>query len=148
MKIKIIILLTALVFISSCKQTYKDKIKTIEHQNLMPNAEKENNISIGKTITFGYSETQGIDRSRYPAPKYSKEIDKTYFEFLKTEEINDGSDGGQTYYYDIYKAIKRGATKIDYYKTILINSSFKNKNEPAFDSSKKELIASYLFTIK
>jgi hypothetical protein len=144
---KYIFFFFALVCACACTQTYQDKIKNILSQHLEPSEKNDNKLSVGKTIVFEHSEGEGIDRSRYPAPTYPIEADKSYFEFVKTEEVNDGADGGSTYYFDIYKAIKKGTTKINRYKVTPIPL----KSEPADTLPKqniRELYGTYAFTIE
>jgi hypothetical protein len=105
-----------LIFLFACTQSYQAKIKNILSQNIQPIEGKVNKLSLGNTIVFQHEEKMGIDRSKYPLPKYEKNIDTNYFQYLKTETIADGSDGGTEYSFKIYKAIKAGNTKIDVYK--------------------------------
>jgi hypothetical protein len=99
-----------------CTQSYNTKIKNILSKHVQPTEANLNKIDVGETIVFQYGERMGIDRSRYPSPIYEKNIDTNFFKYIKTETIDDGSDGGMEYTFEIYKAIKAGTTKIEVYK--------------------------------
>jgi hypothetical protein len=142
----IIIAFSILLF--SCTQTPQQKIDKFLGQHIEPTEKQDNKMQVGQTIVFGYSETMGIDRGRYPTPNYNKEIDTAYFTYVKSESFNDGAAGGSEYHYSIYKAIKAGATKIEYYKTTQnyqpSRDSIGSKTEPFT----KEKLATYTFIIK
>lgn len=139
MKNYLIILLTILLF--SCKPTV-ESILSDHHQ---PIANQDNNLKIGETIVFSYYEREGIDRSEYPTPNYPKFVDATYFKKLKTKEINDGTDGGITTYFEIFEAIKKGKTQIETFE--VLSKKIKTKNSVYFQKSKKKL-ETYSFTIE
>jgi hypothetical protein len=115
MKPIIFIALASLLF--ACKQTPQQKIDTFLSDHVEPAEKQDNKLKVGATIVFGHSETMGIDRSRFPAPSYSNEMDTAFFKYVKSESFNDGASGGAEYFYDIYKAVKAGTTKIERYKT-------------------------------
>ncbi len=100
----------------ACTQSYKSQIKNILSRHLQPTEANLNKIAVGETIVFQYGERMGIDRSKYPSPIYEKNIDNNFFQYVKTETIDDGSDGGMEYTFEIYKAVKAGNTKIEVYK--------------------------------
>jgi hypothetical protein len=146
MKSIIAIALSILLF--ACKQTPQQKIDKFLSKHLEPTEKQDNRMKVGETIVFGHSETMGIDRGLYPAPSYSNEMDTAFFKFVKSESFNDGADGGSAYYYDIYRAIKVGTTKIEYNKTTQnyqdSPDSINSKTEPYT----KEKLATYNFIIK
>ncbi len=101
-----------LLCLNACTETVEKKVASLEKANYSPTSDKTNKLKLGQTIYFETAITEGIDRSKYPAPINSKEIDKAFFEFIKDESINDGAAGGRTYTFNIYKAIKKGTTQI------------------------------------
>ncbi len=142
------IIIFSLIFLFSCTQTPQQKIDKFVSKHVEPTEKQDNKIEVGETIVFSHSETMGINRELYPAPSYSNEMDTAFFKFVKTESFNDGADGGSAYYFDIYKAIKAGTTKIEYIKTtqnyLPNRDSINSKIEPY----SKEKIATYNFIIK
>jgi hypothetical protein len=145
MKITISIALTFLLF--SCKQTPQQKIDKFLSPHLEPTEKQDNKMKVGETIVFGHGETSGIDRGRYPAPTYSNDMDTAFFKFVKSESFNDGADGGSSYYYDIYKAIKAGTTKIEYYKTAKTYQQSPDSIGSKIEPFTKEKLATYNFII-
>ena len=134
----IIILAMSLI---SCKPT----VESILSNHLQPIENQDNKIEIGKTIVFSYCEREGIDRSKYPEPSYPKIVDTNYFKKLKNKELNDGTDGGITTYFEIYEAIKSGETKIETFE--ILSTKIKTKDSIYFQKSKKKL-ETYSFTIE
>jgi hypothetical protein len=139
------IALASLLF--ACNQTPQQKIDTFLSHHLEPTDKQDNKMKVGETIVFGHSETMGIDRGRYPAPTHSNEMDTVFFKFVKSESHNDGAAGGSAYYYNIYKAVKAGTTKIEYNKTTqnyLEGPDYVNSKIEPFT---KEKLATYNFII-
>jgi hypothetical protein len=134
MKLVIFVALTMLLF--ACKQTAQQKIDTFLKHHLEPTEKKDNKMKVGETIIFGYSETQGIDRERYPAPTYSDDMDTAFFKFVKSESFDDGASGGFKSIYEIYKVVKAGVTKIERFK-----------NSKNYQEDIKEKVATYNFVI-
>jgi hypothetical protein len=136
--------LTPLLFACSllaCNQILKSK------DPISPTEKKDNKIHVGETIAFYQSETMGIDRGTYPSPIYDRQIDTNYFKYQKSESSNDGAAGGTATYTIIYKAIKAGKTNITVYKSDDISMIPISNLDSAMANNKKELYASYTFTI-
>jgi hypothetical protein len=114
--IKLPILSLVLFFVSCTSRNEKtileNKIKQLEKGKYNPTSEKLNELKDGDIIYFVKGITEGIDRGRFPTPIVTKDIDTSYFQFVKEENLNDGADGGSTYYYTYYTAIKKGNTTI------------------------------------
>jgi hypothetical protein len=125
----------------SCKPT----VESVLSNHLQPKANQDNKLKIGETIVFSYYEREGIDRSEYPVPSYPKIVDANFFKKLKKQELNDGSDGGITTYFEIYEAIKSGKTKIETFE--ILSTKIKTKDSVCFQKSKKKL-ETYSFTIE
>jgi hypothetical protein len=89
----------------------------------------------------------GIDRSAYPSPIYDRQIDTNYFKYQKSEDTDDGAAGGTATNTTIYKAIKVGKTNITVYKSEDISMIPLSNLDSAMANNKKELYASYTFTI-
>jgi hypothetical protein len=139
MKKKLTILLV--IALISCNPT----VESILSNHLQPTANQNNKIKIGETIVFSYYEREGIDRSEYPAPTYSRIVDSNYFKKLKSQELNDGTDGGITTYFEIYEAIKSGETKIETFE--ILSTKVKTNDSIYFQKTKKKL-GTYSFTIE
>jgi hypothetical protein len=139
MKRNLAILLVMLLI--SCKPT----VESILSNHLQPIVNQNNKLKIGETIVFSYCEREGIDRNEYPEPSYPKIVDANYFKKLKTKELNDGTDGGITTYFEIYEAIKSGKTKIETFE--LLSTKNKTNDSVYFQKSKKKL-KTYSFTIE
>lgn len=139
MKKNLVILLV--IILISCKPT----VESILSNHLQPIAKQDNKIEIGETIVFSYCEREGIDRSEYPEPTYPKIVDANYFKKLKNQELNDGTDGGITTYFEIYEAIKSGETKIETFE--ILSTKIKTRDSIYFQKSKKKL-ETYSFTIE
>ncbi len=125
----------------SCKPT----VERVLNNHIQPIANQNNKLKIGETIIFSYYEREGIDRSKYPAPTYSRIVDSNYFKKLKNQELNDGSDGGITNYFEIYEAIKSGETNIETFE--ILSTKVKTNDSIYFKKTKKKL-ETYSFTIK
>jgi hypothetical protein len=142
-----IFLIAIIIFLFACKQTTEQKVNKILSKHVTPTEKKDNVMQVGETIVFQHGETSGIDRGSFPATRYEKDIDTAFFTFDHSEFIKDGADGGTTYYFDIYKAIKKGNIKIESYKitqSYLSNpDSISSKTEPYT----KEKMATYNFII-
>jgi hypothetical protein len=145
---KPLIILTLTILLFACKQTPQQKIDKFLSHHVEPTEKQDNKMKAGETIIFSHSETMGIDRGRYPAPTYSNDMDTAFFKYVKSESFNDGASGGSEYFYDIYKAVKAGTTKIERYKTTQnyqpSPDSIGSKTEPFT----KEKTATYNFIIK
>lgn len=139
MKKKIAILLV--ITLISCKPT----VESILSNHLQPIANHNNKLKIGETIVFSHYEREGIDRNEYPEPSYPKIVDANYFKKLKNQELNDGTDGGITTYFEIYEAIKSGETNIETFE--VLSTKIKTKDSIYFQKSKKKL-ETYSFTIE
>ncbi len=143
---KNIIFLYFIISHFACTQSYDDKISNILKKHMEPKEQIENKLSVGKTIVFQYGERMGIDRSKYPSPIYEKNIDTKYFQYIKTETIDDGSDGGMEYSFEIYKTLKAGTTKIEEYK-MEGNKLNDLKQADTIATQQKQLSATYNFSI-
>jgi hypothetical protein len=142
-----VIFISSIIFLFSCKQTPQQKIDKLLSQHLEPTEKKDNKMKVGETIVFGHGETMGIDRGHYPAPSYSNEMDTAFFKFVKSESFNDGAAGGSAYYYDIYKAVKAGTTKIEYNKTTQNYLEGPDSVNSKIEPFTKEKLATYNFII-
>jgi hypothetical protein len=143
---KKIIFLYLIISHSACTQSYEDKISNILKKHMEPKEKIENKLSVGKTIVFQYGERMGIDRSKYPSPVYQKNIDTNYFRYIKTETIDDGSDGGTEYSFEIYKTLKAGTTKIEVYK-MEGKTQNDSRQGDTVATQHKQLSATYNFSI-
>lgn len=135
------------ILLFSCTQTPQQKIDKFLSHHLEPTEKQDNKIEVGETIVFSHSETMGINRELYPSPTYSNEMDTAFFKYVKTESFNDGAAGGSSYYYNIYKAIKAGTTKIEYYKTTLNYFPNRDSTSGKTELFTKEKLATYNFII-
>jgi hypothetical protein len=126
----------------ACNQILKSKAPII------PTEKIDNKLHVGETIAFYKSETMGIDRAAYPSPIYDRQIDTNYFKYQKSEDTDDGAAGGTATNTTIYKAIKAGKTNITVYKSEDISMIPISNLDTAMANNKKELYASYTFTIE
>jgi hypothetical protein len=126
----------------ACNQILK------RNEPLSPTEKVDNKLRVGETIAFYRSETMGIDRGTYPSPIYDREIDTNYFKCQKSEDTDDGAAGGTATNTTIYKAIKAGKTNITVYKSEDISMIPISNLDSAMANNKKELYASYTFTIE
>jgi hypothetical protein len=148
---KNLILFILVTLTLSCKQSTESKIDSFLRKHQEPTSEKMNNIKVGQTIVFGYSEQQGIDRGSYPAPRYYKDIDTNYFKYQKSESFSDGANGGYEYNYSIYKAIKKGTTAIQSIKETSPSYERISTNDTARTNTQKpskEIVSKYEFIIQ
>jgi hypothetical protein len=107
-----------LILIASCNNKPETQEESFRKNHLFFGADSTYNIKIGSTIAFGYSETEGIDRSRFPAPSYGRDLDTAFFKFVESKSFYpEGCAGCARRYYSIFKAIQKGTTNITETKT-------------------------------
>jgi len=130
-----------LLLLISCKPS----VESVWNSHFQPDEKQDNKLEIGTTIVFRYTQQEGINRSEYPEPSYPKIVDTSYFKKLKTEEINDGTDGGITTYFEIFEAIKKGKTKIETFE--VLTKKIKANDSVYYQQTNRKL-KTFSFTIQ